>query len=263
MSSGQHSEESTEPAWEERRLSFGARATDYDAVRPSYSTDALLWALGRPAPGLSVLDLGAGTGKATTILANAGASVLAVEPDDAMRAVLERTATGTSETPGRITVLPGFAEAVPLAEASVDAVVVAQAFHWFDRERAVPEIARILRPGGLLGLVWNRMDTTVEWVAEFDALTGHTPRVRDSGPPDELGAPFVPDEARDWPNVLRLSPAGLVQLAATFSWVSRNQRQAEILRDVERLASRVPTTDGVIEMPWRTGVWRYSRTDTA
>lgn len=248
-----------EPGWEERRLSFGARATDYDAVRPSYAVEALLWALGRPAPGLTVLDLGAGTGKATTIVANAGASVLAVEPDPGMRAVLQRRAVDhASSGGGTVSVLEGFAEAVPLADASVDAVLVAQAFHWFDRERAVVEIARVLRPGGHLGLVWNRMDTSVAWVAEFDALTGHTPRVGDSGPPDELGVPFLPDDSRDWPNVLRLTPDGLVQLAATFSWVARNRRQEAILRDVEQLAASLPTVDGRIEMSWRTGVWRYS-----
>jgi len=108
-------------------------------------------------PGRRVLDLGAGTGKLTRLLVATGAEVVAVEPNADMRAAL----------PGAV---DGSAEAIPLPDASVDAVTVAQAFHWFDSDAALAEIARILRPGGGLGLVWNERDESVPWVAELGAL---------------------------------------------------------------------------------------------
>ena len=110
-------------------------------------------------PGRDVLDLAAGTGKLTRLLVATGARVVAVEPLAAMRAHV----VGAE-------VLEGAAEAIPLPDASVDAVTVGQAFHWFDRERSLAEIARVLRPGGGLGLVWNERDKTVPWVAELELL---------------------------------------------------------------------------------------------
>ncbi len=99
----------------------------------------------------AVLDLGAGTGKLTRVLARRYARVIAVEPLDGMRGILERVVPD-------VEALAGSAEQIPLGDASVDAVFAAQAFHWFDHERAMPEIARVLRPGGVLALVWNGPD---------------------------------------------------------------------------------------------------------
>jgi SAM-dependent methyltransferase len=107
-----------------------------------------------------VLDLGAGTGKLTRALLALGMEVVAVEPDDAMRAVVPTEA------------LAGTAEDIPLPDASVDAVLVGQAFHWFDAERALPEMVRVLRPGGTVGLLWNLFDDRVPWVAELCSLWG-------------------------------------------------------------------------------------------
>jgi len=109
------------------------------------------------APGKIAVDLGAGTGKFTKLLVQTGARIIAVEPVDAMRAQL------TAGMPG-VRAIPGTAEAMDLNDGAVDAVVCAQAFHWFANERALAEIHRILRPGGKLGLVWNVRDESVDWV---------------------------------------------------------------------------------------------------
>jgi len=132
--------------WSTRRTSFGSAADAYAAGRPSYPDEALDWVL--PASAERVLDLAAGTGRLTEQLLARGLDVVAVEPDDAMRAHVPAAATSTA----------GTAEDLPLDNASVDAVVVGQAFHWFDVPRTMPEIRRVLRPGGRLGILWNLLD---------------------------------------------------------------------------------------------------------
>jgi SAM-dependent methyltransferase len=129
--------------------SFDLAAEEYEATRPSYPDELLdLVPVARDA---TVLDLGAGTGKLTRVLVHRYAHVIAVEPLDGMRAILERVVPDAEA-------LPGSAERIPLDDVSVDAVFAAQAFHWFDHDRAIPEIARVLRPGGVLALVWNGPD---------------------------------------------------------------------------------------------------------
>ena len=129
--------------------SFDRAAEEYEAARPSYPDELLdLLPVGR---GATVLDLGAGTGKLTRVLARRYAHVIAVEPLDGMRAILERVVPEAE-------VRAGGAEAIPLADASVDAVFAAQAFHWFATDEAVAEIARVLRPGGVFADVWNETE---------------------------------------------------------------------------------------------------------
>lgn len=137
-----------------RAASFGAVADRYQRGRPGYPPAAIEWLLG-PEP-LVVLDLGAGTGKLTAALLDAGHSVTALEPLPEMRAIL-------TETLPAATAIDGRAERLPLADNSVDAVVAGSAFHWFDREPALDEIARVLRPPGVFGLLGNRFDTSVDW----------------------------------------------------------------------------------------------------
>ncbi len=146
--------------------SFGAAATAYAEHRPVYAGAAVEWALEpvRDRHPLRVADIGAGTGKLTAMLVRLGAAVTAVEPDPQMLAELRRTLP-------EVRSVPGSAEELPLADASVDAVLAGQAMHWFDLDRALPEIARVLAPGGVLAGLWNVDDDRVGWVAELSAIS--------------------------------------------------------------------------------------------
>jgi ubiquinone/menaquinone biosynthesis C-methylase UbiE len=150
--------------------SFGGVAEAYERGRPTYPADAVQWMVGdQPC---SVLELGAGTGKLTRVLVSLGHDVHATDPDPAMLAVLEE------QVPGTRTAVAG-AEEIPLGDRSVDVVIAAQAFHWFDLDRALPEIARVLRPGGRLCLVWNQRNEKIPWVRRLGALIGTQEQLRD------------------------------------------------------------------------------------
>lgn len=144
---------------------FEAGAASYELARPGYPDEAIavLVAMVGITAGVKVLDLAAGTGKLTRRLLELGVSVVAVEPVAGMRRELLQAVPG-------IEVLDGTAEAIPLQDASVDVVAVAQAFHWFDAPLALEEIARVLRPGGGLALLWNERDESTPWVAEMSRI---------------------------------------------------------------------------------------------
>jgi ubiquinone/menaquinone biosynthesis C-methylase UbiE len=132
---------------------FSAAADVYERARPSYPQEAVDWLASRLGlgPGRTVVDVAAGTGKLTRLLVPTGARVIAVEPVPEMLAKLVDTVPGTEP-------MSGTAEALPLPDASADAITVAQAMHWFDQARALPEVRRVLRDGGALALVWNSRD---------------------------------------------------------------------------------------------------------
>jgi SAM-dependent methyltransferase len=144
--------------------SFGPVADAYDRARPSYPVEAVSWLTG--AGSSVVLELGAGTGKLTEMLHGNGHDVLATDPLAAMLGVLAQ----------QLPVQPvvATAEQIPLRSRSVDLVVAGQAFHWFDHDRALPEIARVLRPGGYLALVWNTYDESIPWVRRLKQLISPT-----------------------------------------------------------------------------------------
>jgi SAM-dependent methyltransferase len=144
-------------------LSFGAVADAYDRARPTYPREAAAWLAGLEHA--HVLELGAGTGKLTEQLSALGHRVLATDPLDAMLRHL------VARVPGTPAVL-ATAEQIPMRARSVDAVIGAQAFHWFDLDRALPEIARVLRPGGHLSLAWNLRDERIPWVRRLGELLG-------------------------------------------------------------------------------------------
>lgn len=153
------------PVHEVAERGFGRAAGEYERGRPGYppgAVDFLVRELGL-APGRTVLDVGAGTGKLTRLLQPSGARVLALEPVAGMREQL------VAAVPGAVLV-GGTAEAIELSDAAVDAVTSATAFHWFDTEPALREFHRVLAPGGRLALLWNARDESVDWVADIAAL---------------------------------------------------------------------------------------------
>jgi ubiquinone/menaquinone biosynthesis C-methylase UbiE len=160
----------TDPRIDRMASAFGSAAPDYERARPSYPPEAIE-VLRRSAgvgPGARVCDLAAGTGKLTRLLVAAGADVVAVEPVPGMRAQL-------AEVLPEIDVLDGTAEAIPLDDRSVDAVTVAQAFHWFRFDEALAEIRRVLRDGGALAILFNQRDEREPWVAKMnEVIQWHT-----------------------------------------------------------------------------------------
>jgi SAM-dependent methyltransferase len=150
--------------------SFGGVAEAYDRGRPTYPAAAVRWMLGDHPK--TVLELGAGTGKLTEVLVGLGHDVLATDPDPDMLRLLE------ANLPGTRTALAS-AEDIPSANGSVDVVVAAQAFHWFDLDRALPEIGRVLRPGGAVCLLWNQRNEKIPWVRRLGSIIGTQEQLRD------------------------------------------------------------------------------------
>lgn len=239
-----------------RALSFGIVAAEYDRGRPGYPPEALRWLLGE-AP-LDVIDLGAGTGKLSAALVHAGHRVVAVEPSPEMRAVLVRRVPAAQ-------VVAASAEDTGLPQASADAVVAGSAFHWFDRSRALPEIARVLRPAGTLGLLGNGLDTSVQWVAHLRALLGKTRLGRPGHWPDEteLGVWFDAVEDRRFPMDHPVDRARLLDLALSRSPIATlppAEREATLDR-VRALWDDEPELRGrdAVALPYQTLVRRARR----
>lgn len=238
-----------------RARSFGAYAADYAEHRPDYPADGIRWALGAArGPVHDVLDLAAGTGKLTAGLLPLGVTVTAVEPDDAMRAEL-------SDRFPQVRALAGTAERIPLAAGSVDAVLVGQAFHWFDQPAAFAEFARVLRPGGAVGLLWNGDDDSVEWVAGAAALSGRPVSHRTTVAFPEG---FAAVEATGFPHSQRRTVESYLATLATHSHliVSPPEERAAVLTAVRDYLSARPETAGTFDLPLVTRVVRAVR-DTA
>lgn len=194
----------------QRALVFGAHAEDYERWRPGYPDAAVDWLV--PPDATRVADVGAGTGKLTGPLLARGLRVAAVEPDAGMLAVLTRL------HPDAEPHLAG-AQALPLPDARVDAVLVAQAWHWFPHEQAVAEVVRVLRPGGWLGLLWNGPDPREPWelaLARLDPDSGgrdFTARQK----VDVGGLPSTELETATFPWIWEISAAHLRARLATHS----------------------------------------------
>jgi SAM-dependent methyltransferase len=233
---------------------FGRVAAAYERGRPGYPPEAVDFLARKLAlgPGRTVLDLAAGTGKLTRELLRTGADVIAVEPLAAMRAAI----TGA-------TALEGTAENIPLGDGSVDAVTVGQAFHWFDGDRALAEIHRVLRPGGGLGLVWNRRDDAQELQARIGELIE---RHRGTAPAHaslawreafERTTLFGPLAERRFPSEQVTDPDGLVARVASISFIAQlsEPERKRILNAVRRLAA----PDEPVVLAYRTDVfWTYA-----
>jgi SAM-dependent methyltransferase len=233
--------------WARRSSSFGAAARAYAEHRPDYAAEAVAWCLaGAERPVVDVLDLGAGTGVLTTGLVASGLSVTAVEPDPEMIAELRRRLPEVRAAAGR-------AEAVPLPDDSVDAVLVGTAFHWFDTERALPEIARVLRPGGVLGLLYNLIDDSVPWVAELDEVSRSSVSIP-PGEADEVPsyAGFGPVEQARFAHRHRRTAESMTATIGTHSHtlVVSAEERADLLSRVRAfLDSQPETSAGTFDHP--------------
>ncbi len=204
----------------QRARSFGDVAEAYQQARPTYPPHAVQWVL-EAAPGRSVLDLAAGTGKLTRVIVEAGADVTAVEPLDEMRQQLQHAYPS-------VRALAGSAEHIPLPDDSVDAVLVGQAFHWFDPEPALAEIERVLRPWGVLGLLWNIRDDSIGWVAELSSSLA-------------LGADLLSQvDGSDW---------AMLEERSRFSHVERRDFPNPTAFDANRLVTWAASTSHFATMP--------------
>ncbi|MDP8930539.1 MAG: class I SAM-dependent methyltransferase [Actinomycetota bacterium] len=233
---------------------------DYERARPVYPAEAINL-LKRELPIRergTVLDLGAGTGKLTRQLISTRASLLAVEPVLAMAAHLRRAVPSAR-------VVAATAEAIPVANRSVDAVVAGTAFHWFRGERALAEIARVLQAGGGLGLVWNNPETEVDWVAQVwglvaeyrgDAPSNRTLRWQDAF---EQTSSFTPLQHRRFSHAQQVGVDDVAARVASISWIAvlAEAERAEVLRRVRAAVTAHPDLAGRdrFPLPYRTDVY--------
>ncbi|MBA3417730.1 MAG: class I SAM-dependent methyltransferase [Geodermatophilaceae bacterium] len=237
-----------------RARSFDEAAGLYAAARPDYPFEALVWLL--PAAAGRVLDLGAGTGKLTRQLVDRQLDVVAVEPSPEMGAEL------TAYVP-EAELREGAAEAIPLPDADVDAVLVGQAFHWFDRERALPEIVRVLRPGGRLGLLWNFDDDSEPWVDALANTTETTARANQREPDVITDEHFIDVETAEFAHGQRLDRRSLRGLIQTHSFylIQDEAGRAEVIRRIDEFVSTHPDLVGreSFVLPYVTRCWRGTR----
>lgn len=242
--------------------SFGAAAGAYESGRPDYPREAVDWML-EPARAdgraLRVADVGAGTGKLTRTVVETGADVVAIDPDPDMLAALRRAVHG-------VPTFAGTAERMPLPDASLDAVVVGQAWHWVDPDPGTTEAARVLRSGGVLGLIWNIRDESEPWVGRLTEImqASHAELMLARGGPS-VGRPFDGLQKRTWRWTRHMSRAALLDMVASRSPViaASEAVRARILTEVGELfdAESHPGSDGggVLAVPYRTEAFRARR----
>lgn len=237
----------------------------YERSRPSYPMAALA-ELADALPleaGRTVVDLGAGTGKFTRLLALTGAEVIAVEPVTEMRERLAELLPG-------VRVTAGTAEATGLPDGCADAVVAAQSWHWFQEEEALAEVERLLRPGGSLALVWNTYDTSVPWVRDYqDIVFRLAPRDLPS-PLDDGWRKAFTDRAgwsrvheRHWPNLHSTTVSDVVERMTSSSHIAVMDpaEQERVRAEVEAVLAGHDATRGnaAVEMPYTTDVYWVRR----
>ncbi|HYO39050.1 MAG TPA: class I SAM-dependent methyltransferase [Nocardioidaceae bacterium] len=230
-------------------LSFGAVADAYDRARPSYPVQAAAWLVASDFA--HVLELGAGTGRLTEQVQGLGHRVVATDPLEPMLRHL------VARLP-RTRALQATAERIPLRARSVDSVVCAQAFHWFDAQRALPEIARVLRPGGRLGVVWNVRDDRIPWVRRLGALIG-TPEQQHDPTNVLLGSHlfgFVESTTyRFWQKLDRAGLRDLVTSRSNIAVLPHSERD-RVLEQVDALYEEYGRgADGML-MPYVTHCYR-------
>jgi SAM-dependent methyltransferase len=250
-------------AGEVRATSFGQVADDYDRVRPGPPDEALDWLVPRDCE--VAVDIAAGTGLFTRALQRRVPEVIAVEPDDRMRAVLAARSPGVRAVAGR-------GEAIPLPDASADGVFVSSAWHWLDPGQAVPEIARVLRDGGRLAVIWTSRDRRVDWVAGLSMFrrpqavrpaqdASSQLRRRRHGVTLPENAPFENIASASFEFVRTMTVDAAVGWLATYSGVitaPAAERSARLAGARQALLPRADA-DGMVEIPMRSACWRADR----
>jgi SAM-dependent methyltransferase len=255
----------------DRASAFGSVADDYDRWRPGPSPAVVDWLL--PAEPRRVVDIGAGTGALSRLLVGRVRDLVAVEPDARMREVLARNVP-------EATVLEGQGERIPVEDVSADAVVVSSAWHWMDVDATIAEVARVLRPRGVLGVVWSGVDWRGDW---FTQLRG-TVRT-DSSEPAGLLTSLIDQETPGDENVLRLPDAApfeppeqrwlsweqpmsadqLVGMLGTFSGVIvlSDEQRHQVLDEARTFLRRYAGLEGdaTVVLPFRANCWRTVRRD--
>jgi SAM-dependent methyltransferase len=236
---------------------FERAVDDYERGRPDFPEAAVAFLVDEL--GLTerrtLLELGAGTGKLTRLLAPSGARIVAVEPLPAMRAALVRRVPDAE-------VIDAVAEDLPLEDRSIDAAVAAHAFHWFDGPRALTQLGRVLRPGARLALVWNVRDESVPWILLITELIepyrGDTPSHRSRRWMDAFGTTdgFDPLALRAFPYVHRTTREGTVARVLSISFISAlpDAERRDVADEVRRI---VPDDD--VAFAYRTEIWTTRR----
>jgi ubiquinone/menaquinone biosynthesis C-methylase UbiE len=236
----------------ERARSFGSVADRYERARPGYPEEAVEWLVGAAR---RVVDLGAGTGKLARQLVARGLDVTAVEPSAEMLDQLRAAVPGARA-------VRGTAEQIPVEDASADAVVVAQAFHWFDAQVALREIARVLRAGGVLGLVWNDRDEAVPWAARLSEIIREERLPSGEAPPDVIprSGRFGAVEWSEFRFEQDLDRETLLDLVLSRSYVAAQNEagRAAVLARVSELFDEV-AREGRISLPYVTSAYRTLR----
>lgn len=246
----------------ERASSFGPAAALYDRVRPGYPAAAVDWALGPLGPGRwQIIDVGAGTGIMTRLLLSLGHDAVAVEPDERMRQRLGETTAARA--------LAGSAESMPLTDGSADGAIAAQAYHWFDHEKAHAELARVIRSGGVFAAVWNIRDEGVHWVTEYSRIVEGERGPDGSGVDSagkrlqSFGEKFGPVESAVFRHSVRHTPDSLVSLLKSRSYflTASPDRQTALEAEVRSLAADHPDLAGrsEFELPYVTAAYRAKR----
>lgn len=242
---------------DEMAMSFGAAAAAYEQGRPDYPVEAVSWLLEAVGPHPRIADIGAGTGKLTRVVAalvaERGADVIAVEPDAAMLDTLRAALPG-------VETLVGTAEHLNLPDASVDAAVFGQSWHWADPVAASAELGRVLRPGGTLGLIWNIRDEATPWVARLgEIMKGSHAEELLAGDGPVVAAPFGALEHRTWTWRRRMDRAGLASLVHSRSYIitASVDERARIDHEISVLFDEIGAVgDAVVDLPYVTHAFR-------
>jgi SAM-dependent methyltransferase len=243
-----------------RATSFGSQAETYEASRPDYPFEAVAWMLELlPAGSRRVADVGAGTGKLTRVVADVpDAEVVAVDPDAAMLAKLRQTVPG-------VPTYVGTAESLPLPDASLDAVVLGQAWHWVDPVVASAEVGRVVKPGGTLGLIWNTRDNRVDWVRRLTGImhASAAEEMLDEGAV-VVAAPFGEPERKAWQWIRPMTRAQLHQMADSRSYLitASAEDRAAVHRGMDGLFDDLGLVgEATIDLPYATTAFRAIRGD--